>query len=146
MTSLKTMMVVSDPAIAAFVAEAGLDRLFVDLEVHGKAARQPGDTWKSALTLADIPPIRAAAPGVEMMVRVNPLHPGTGEEIDGALAAGADILMLPMVRTLAEIARFHDLLAARAPFIPLLETAAGVALVAEILAGPRPAEVYFGLN
>ncbi|MEO0386814.1 MAG: aldolase, partial [Pseudomonadota bacterium] len=32
------------------------------------------------------------------------------------------------------------------PFIPLLETAAGVALVAEILAGPRPAEVYFGLN
>ncbi|MEM9428419.1 MAG: aldolase/citrate lyase family protein [Pseudomonadota bacterium] len=142
---LKAMMVVSDPDIAAFVASEGLDRLFVDLEVMGKAARQPGDTWKSALTLADVPPIRAAAPEAEMLVRLNPPHAETGAEVAGALAAGADLLMVPMVREAREVAEVLSVIDGRCGLVPLIETASGLAAIEDI-AALGPSEVYFGLN
>ena len=142
---LKAMMVVSDPGIAAYVAGQGLDRLFVDLEVMGKAARQPGDTWKSALTAADITPIREACPDTQLMVRVNPLHEGSATEIDEAIARGADVLMLPMFRDADTVARFAGLVKGRVPIMPLVETAAALEAVPEI-AGAGPEELYFGLN
>ena len=40
--SLKLMYITNDPTVARIAADAGVDRLFVDMEVLGKAERQGG--------------------------------------------------------------------------------------------------------
>lgn len=141
---LKFLMVVSDPEIAAYAAQNGVDRLFVDLEVMGKQARQGHlDTWKTALEMADVARIRDAAPGADLMVRINPPHPGSPAEIDAAIAAGADVLMLPMFRTVAEFEQFQSHVAGRVKTMPLVETKDALSIVPQ-LSGLD--EIYFGLN
>jgi hypothetical protein len=51
------------------------------------SASTPSPTWAR---------IRAAARRSRLMVRVNPLNPGSADEIDAVLAEGPDLLMLPM--------------------------------------------------
>ncbi|QHQ36702.1 aldolase/citrate lyase family protein [Algicella marina] len=143
--NLRTLMVVSDPAISAYVAAHGVDRLFVDLEWMGKAERQPGDTWKSRLTPEGVSAIRNAAPEAEMMVRVNPFHEGTHTEVDDAIARGADVLMLPMFRDAETVARFRDMVAGRAGIMPLVETKSALGAMPEI-AALAPESLYIGLN
>lgn len=142
---MKAMMVVSDPAIAAYVAAHGVDRLFVDLEWMGKAARQPGDTQKSKSGPEDISRIREAAPNAQMMVRVNPFFEGTQGEVDDAIARGADVLMLPMFRDADTVARFQEMVAGRAAIMPLIETKAALDASAEI-AALSPDALFIGLN
>lgn len=142
---MKTIMIVSDPEIAAYVVAAGVDRVFVDLEWMGKAERQPGDTWKSRSGVEDISIIREAAPGAELMVRVNPMHAGTGAEVEEALARGADVLMLPMFRGAGAVARFAEMVDGRARLMPLVETVGALGAVGEI-AALGVEELYFGLN
>ena len=141
------MMVVGDPDMAAFVSARGVDRLFVDLEVHGKAQRQGHvDSWKSHHTPETISAIRAAAPQADLLVRVNPLHDGSSAEVEDALARGASTIMLPMFQDAISVARFADILAGRARFVPLVETVGALAAVEQILALGVVDELYFGLN
>lgn len=45
---LKLMYITNDPAVAKIAADAGVDRIFIDMEVLGKAERQGGmDTVQS---------------------------------------------------------------------------------------------------
>ena len=39
---LKLMYITNDPAVAKIAADAGVDRIFIDMEVLGKAERQGG--------------------------------------------------------------------------------------------------------
>lgn len=142
---MKTIMIVSDPDVAAYVAANGVERLFVDLEWMGKAERQPGDTQKSRSTPGDISLIREAAPEAELMVRINPFFEGTQAEVDDAVARGADVLMLPMFRDVETVARFQKIVAGRAGIMPLVETKAALDVVAGI-AALGPASLYLGLN
>lgn len=145
MKTLKCLMLVGDPAIAQHVVAAGLDRLFVDLERLGKAARQGHrDTWMSPHRAEDISRLADACPGAELLVRVNPWHDGTAAEVADALARGATHLMLPMWREAETVARFADLVAGRARLMPLAETAGAVAAL-PALAGTVD-EVLIGLN
>lgn len=147
MTAMKFMMVVSDPQIAAYAVAHGLDRLFVDLERLGKADRQGHlDTWKSQADPHDITRVREAAPGADLMVRLNPMHDGTRAEVEDALARGADVLMLPMFRDAATLARFADMVRGRAALMPLVETAPALAALPEILAKVAPEAVHIGIN
>ncbi len=143
---MRFMMIVSRPDIAAFVATRGVDRLMVDLEWIGKAERQPGDTWKSRATLDDVTRVRAAVPGTELMVRLNPSHDGTAGEVEAAIARGADWLMLPMWREAGEVADFLRLVGGRARVMPLAETAGALAALPEMLARARPDALMIGLN
>ncbi len=143
--NLKTMLVVSDPAVAAYAAANGVDRLFVDLEWMGKAERQPGDTQKSKSGPEDISRVREAAPDANLMVRVNPFHEGTRAEVEDAVARGADVLMLPMFRDAGTVGRFMDLVPWKAATMPLVETKAALDAVPEI-AALGPDELYIGLN
>jgi citrate lyase beta subunit len=43
-----------------------------------------------------VPRVKAVLRHAPLMVRVNPLHDGTAAEVNAVLAAGADLLMLPM--------------------------------------------------
>ncbi len=144
---LDLIQITNDPALARRCdALEGL-RLFVDLERLGKAERQAGrNTFISTHTLEDVGRVRAAATRTRLMVRVNPLHADTPAEVDGAIAQGADLLMLPMfsdARTLREFARIVD---GRRGIVALVETAGALATVAEWVDTPGLWEVYVGLN
>ncbi len=140
-------MIVDDPAIAGFVARRGVDRLFVDLEVMGKAERQGHlDTVQSVQTSEVVTRIRQSAPEAHLLVRINPLHGGSATEIDDVLARGADSIMLPMFHDRETLARFFDLLKGRAAAVPLFETVGAVDALPGLI-GDLPLErLHIGLN
>lgn len=147
MTGFSFLMVVEDPQIGRFVSEHGVDRVFVDLEVHGKHERQKGlASWKSRSTLNDVREIRSAAPNANLLVRVNPIHEQSAEEIDHVIAAGADRIMLPMFRTIEELAQFHALVAGRAIIVPLFETVESLSVISEAASRGLIDEAHIGLN
>lgn len=140
-------MIVEDPAIAAFVADHGVDRLFVDLEVMGKAERQGHlDTVQSVQGPQTVTRIREAAPNAHLLVRINPLHDASRHEIDDVIARGADSVMLPMFHDAQTLARFLDLLDGRAEALPLVETVGALKALPEMAATLPLTEVHIGLN
>lgn len=144
---LELIQITNDPAFAQRCDALGGFRLFVDLERLGKAERQAGrNTFISAHQLEDVARIRAVVRRSPLMVRVNPLHEGTRAEVDAVLARGADLLMLPMFDGAATLRAFSDLVAGRAPIVPLLETAAALRSVEDWAGTPGLQEIYVGLN
>ena len=104
---IKLMYITNAPQIAALADEAGVDRIFVDLESVGKQLRQGGmNTVQSDHTLADIRALRPAVKRAELLVRVNPIYDWSREEIDTAIDAGADTLMLPYFQAAAQAEKF----------------------------------------
>lgn len=151
--SLKLMYITNDPNVAAIAETAGVDRIFVDMEYIGKAARQGGmDTVQSHHTVEDIRRVRPAVKKAQLMVRINPMHRASAEygssqkEIDAAIEAGADILMLPFFKTAEEVRRFVEMVAGRAKTFLLMETPEAAAAVDEILQIPGIDEIHVGLN
>lgn len=122
-------------------------RLFVDLERLGKTERQAGrNTFISTHQLEDVGRIKAVLKRARLMVRINPLHVGTAGEVAAVLAQGADLLMLPMFETAPQLRAFSDIVAGRAPIVPLLETAQALASLDDWIGTPGLAEVFVGLN
>lgn len=141
------LMIVNDPAIARHVCDVEGISAFVDLEWMGKFERQGHtDSWKSSQGPADVTRIREAVPGARLIVRVNPLHSRSREEIDDVVARGADCVMLPMFRETAELARFYDFLGGRVEGLPLFETAAAVAAIPEMIDRLPINQLHIGLN
>lgn len=140
-------MIVNDPAMARYVAEHGVDRVFVDLESLGKLERQGHrDAWLSRHTIDDVSQVRAAIGNTPLLVRLNPWHAGSGAEIEAALSSGADLLMLPMFRNLAEVVGFARAVRERVPVIPLAETAESMTCLPEVARVHGVTELYLGLN
>ena len=95
---MKLMLLTGDPQFAQKAEKCGVDRIFLDLEYINKADRQKGrNTFITQNTTDDVVPLRKAVKNAELLVRVNPIHPHSKEEIDAVCAAGADLIMLPMV-------------------------------------------------
>lgn len=144
---IELLQITNEPALAARCDAMPGMRIFVDLERNGKAERQAGrNTFISAHQMEDIAPVKAVLRHAPLMVRVNPLHDGTVAEVNAVLAAGADLLMLPMFRTAAELARFSRIVAGRCPLVPLLETHEALSSIADWVATPGLREVFVGLN
>ena len=144
---IKLMYITNNPRIAALADEAGVDRIFVDLETVGKQLRQGGmNTVQSDHTLADIRAVRPAVKRAELLVRVNPIYDWSREEIDAVIEAGADTLMLPYFQTAAQAEKFLAYVGGRARTILLVETPEAVENLDEILALPGIDECHIGLN
>ena len=113
---LKFMYITNNPAVAKIAADAGVGRIFIDMEVLGKAERQGGmDTVQSHHVPEDIARVRAAiGRSAEIMARVNPLNPNSQAEIDASIARGADVIMLPMWHTADDLKRFVEIVGGRA--------------------------------
>ena len=151
--ALKLMYITNDPDIAQIAEDAGVDRIFIDMEYIGKSARQGGmDTVQSHHTVDDVRRIRKVISKAQVMVRINPLHKGTAEygsskeEIDAVIDAGADLVMLPYFTTVREIEDFVMLVDGRAKVFPLLESAKALELVDQILEVPGIDEIHVGIN
>ncbi len=146
---IKRMMITASPDVAEYIEQHGVDRIFLDQEVNGKAQRQGHlDTHKAAHTQEDIAAIAKVLRKAELMVRINPLHGGTVDEIDAAIDHGAQRLMLPMFTSRHDVAEFLELVAQRVPVTFLAETAQALVRLADWLPllAPGRDEVHFGLN
>lgn len=145
---LKLMYITNNPAVAEIAVNAGVDRLFVDMEVLGKAERQGGmDTVQSYHTPKDISKLKSAVGDrAEIMARINPLNPNSQAEIDASVANGADVIMLPMWRTADDLRKFVRMVDGRAKTMPLIETDDAVKNLAEALTVRGIDEMYIGLN
>ena len=141
------MLMTRDPGIASAATRAGVDRIFVDLEIRGKAERQRGrSTIISGHTLSDVARIRDAVPGGEILVRIDPPSDRTRADVNAAIGAGADVVMLPYFTTASEVETFVRAVGGRARTSLLLETAAAVVRVDRIAAVPGIDEIHVGLN
>lgn len=141
------MLITNDIDLASYAVQSGVSRIFVDLEVNGKFERQGHlDTLISKHSMSDVEKIHQAVPNTELLVRLNPFFDGSRKEIEQAIAAGADILMLPMFTTVKEIKEFSQIINGRARFIPLVETAAAAKCLADVVMVDGVSEIYIGLN
>ena len=105
---LKLFYITKNPAVARIAQAAGVDRIFVDMEYIGKAQRQGGmDTVQNHHTVEDVARLRPVLDQAELLVRVNPVHPGSKDEIDRVVAAGADVIMLPMWQSVEQLSLIH---------------------------------------
>lgn len=149
MSKLNFMMITASPDVAAFIEQHGVSRIFMDQEVIGKAERQGHlDTHKAAHSLEQIAAVANVLKHAELMVRLNPLHKATCDEVDAAIAHGAQRLMLPMFSSRAEVAGFMDMVNNRVPVTFLAETAASLVRLPDWLGLLTPGrdEVHIGLN
>lgn len=145
MPSLQLMLFTNDADLARAAAASDVDRLVVDLEQRGKHERQHGYHLEcNANTIADVARMKAAT-SVPVVCRVNSLGHDSASEIEEALEAGADVVMLPMFKSFGEVTSFLRLVDGRAKTSLLFETREAVDL-APGLAGMPFDEVYVGLN
>ncbi len=151
--ALKLMYITNRPEVARIAQAAGVDRIFVDLEYIGKGQRQGGmDTVQSHHTVEDVKIISEIIDTSELLVRVNPIHEKTEEytsseeEINAVIENGADIVMLPYYKTVAEVERFLAIVGGRAKTMLLLETPEAVEILPETLELPGIDSIHIGLN
>ena len=144
---IELMYITNNPRVATIAEKSGVDRLWIDMEWMGKEERQPGmDTVKSAHTLQDISVLKGVLTKSNLMVRVNPIHDNSRQEIDESIRRGAEIVMLPMWKTLDEVKRFVDYVDGRAVVNLLLETKEGMEIVDDVVKIPGVDEIHIGLN
>lgn len=151
--ALKLMYITNRPEIAKIAENAGVDRIFVDMEYIGKDERQASlDTVKSHHTISDIKRIKEVVSKAEILVRVNPIHEsssqymGSEKEIDSAILAGADIIMLPMFKSLDEVKKFIKYIDGRAKTMLLVETPEAVDIIEQIVEIKGIDSIHIGLN
>lgn len=141
------MYITNDTRVAKIAEDAGVDRIWVDLEYKGKEQRQAGmNTVKSNNTVEDVRRLRSVVTRSALMVRVNPIDEDSKSEIDAVIEAGAEYIMLPMFRTRAEVERFIALVGGRAKTMLLLETAEAAENILSYIDLPGIDEVHIGLN
>ena len=145
---LRYLFITAVPEIAAFAVDCGVERIFLDLESHGKAERQGHlDTHMSFAGFDDIAPVRdAIGDRAELLVRLNPVHAGTSAEVERAILDGADSLMLPFFETARDVERFCGIVDDRVRVVPLVETAPAADALSEIVQVPGVGEIFVGLN
>jgi len=134
-----------DPQMVESAVAAGVDGIIVDWENQEKKERQNGsDTEINRHTLDDLRAVRMATKG-SVICRINGFNPDSASEIETAVDAGADEILLPMVRTVEEVEFALDIADSRCGTGILVETVAALSLVTELSQLPLD-RIYVGLN
>lgn len=145
--ALKLLYITNQGNIAQIAQASGVDRIFIDLETKGKAERQGHvDSVKSNHSIEDIKELRKVVSCSEILVRINPIDDESDEEIEAVIDSGADIIMLPMFKTVVDVERFIGIVDGRAKTMLLLETREAVDNMKEILSLSGIDEIHIGLN
>lgn len=143
---LNLMYITNRPEIAEILQRSGVDRVFIDLETIGKAERQGGmDTVQSKHSISDISLVRPHF-NREILVRSNPIHKNSKDEINAIIENGADVVMLPFFKSVNEAAKFIDIVGGRAKINLLVETVKAVEHIDAILELDGIDEIHVGLN
>lgn len=148
---LKLMYITKRPEIAEIAIKAGVDIIFLDMEYIGKDIRQGGmDTVKNHHTASDIATVRDVIDSnggrTKLLARVNPIHEDSENEINGAIERGADIVMLPMWKSVDEVKQFINFVGKRAKVCLLLETKEAAEIIDDVLELDGIDCIHIGLN
>lgn len=139
------MLFTHDPELSRKAEQAGIDRIVVDFEFRGKEERQSGYHLEvNKATLDDLRRIRRSVE-IPVVARINPLSSESGEEIKAVISEGANIVMLPMFRTVSEVTDFLKMTGSGVRTNLLFETKASVNIAPEV-ASMGFDEYYIGLN
>jgi len=145
--AITLMYITNNPTVARIAQDAGVDRVWVDLEYKGKELRQAGmNTVKSKHTVEDVKRLRPILDKSSLMVRVNPLDDDSKAEIDAVIDAGAEYVMLPMFRTKEDVEKFISLVDGRAKTMLLVETKEAAENIESYIDLKGIDEVHIGLN
>lgn len=140
------MLITNSSEVAEYTEACGVDRIFVDMEYLGKEDRQKNlNLPMNRHTYADANKIKKVLKTADLMIRINPPHPGTQDEVEKAIDAGADCIMLPYFTKVNEVEDFLKAVNGRCKTNLLLETAAALVRAESILQLPIN-EVHLGLN
>jgi hypothetical protein len=135
----------TSPAFIRLAVAAGVDGIIVDFESRGKQQRQlVADTEINHNTIEDLCQVRACT-RARVICRINGYGETIAEEIEGVIEAGADEILLPMVRSPEEVEAVLDRVEGRCGVGILVETVAAVESVEELARLPL-SRVYVGLN
>lgn len=145
------MYITNNPLIAKVAIDANINTIFVDMEYIGKETRQKNmDSVKNHHTFEDIIAIKSvinkSKVDANLLVRVNPIHENSQTEINTAIQCGADIIMLPMWKSIAEVEKFISFVNKKAKSYLLLETKEAVSIIDEIIKLKNIDGIYIGLN
>lgn len=144
---LKLMYITNNPSVAQIAQDAGVDRIWIDLETLGKEERQSHlDSVKSHHSISDVATLRPFIDKSELMVRINPINDDSRAEINAVIDSGTDLIMLPMFRNRTEVQTFIDLVNGRTKTMLLLETTEAESGVDDILSIEGIDEIHIGLN
>lgn len=144
---LKLFYITNNLDVALIAQKYGVDRIWVDLERLGKEDRQKHqNSVKSHHKISDIAHMAPYLTTSQMMVRINHWNPHSTEEIEGVIAAGAQIIMLPYWKTVDEVKHFLSAVNGRCKTSLLLETKEAENCLDEVLELPGIDEIHIGLN
>lgn len=145
---LKLMYITNNPRVAKIASDAGVDIIWIDMEVLGKAQRQGGmDTVQSHHRPEDIRRIRdVIGDRSQIMARVDPLHEHTQEQVEACVHYGADIMMLPMWKTALDLDQFVRFVSGGAKVMPLMETKEAMENVDTAVRVSGVDSIHIGLN
>lgn len=147
MSVLKLMYITNNPDVALIAEKNGINRIWIDLETEGKEERQKGrNTVKSKHSIKDISNIKPLLTTSQMLVRINPWSERSTKEIESVIEAGADVIMLPMWRTVEEVKGFIKAVNGRCKTLLLLETIGAEKSLDEVLKITGIDEIHIGLN
>lgn len=143
---MKLFMISNMADIAEYAFKCGVHRIMVDTETMGKSQRQAMvDAVFNSHEIDDVSKIKTQTDG-EVICRINQLNNKSDLEIDRAVDAGADFLMVPMIEDELDVRTLVKLIRGRIRFIPLLETCSSLVRLKNIVEIDEIDELYFGLN
>lgn len=135
----------NDPELARAHLDAGVRSFIIDLEVLGKNLRQLGfDTEIRPGTLDALSAV-SSIDGATTWCRINRFGEHSGEEIEAVIEAGADVILLPMAESIAEIDAYLGLIGQRCQAAVMIETQACAEISPELRELPLD-YTFFGLN
>ena len=124
---------------------SGVNRIVIDLERKNKHIRQNGhDTQINTHTVTDIETVKRET-NAFVICRINHFGNWTKREIGQAIQHGADEILLPMVRSTAEVDRVLEYVGDRCQTGILIETVDAVD-IADVLDSYTFSRIYVGLN
>jgi len=147
MSQLKLSYITNNLTTAKYADNAGIDEIFVDLEIHGKHQRQKDrDTVISNHSIEDISKIKETLSNSSLLVRCNPIGEWSKNEIDKIIQFGADTVMLPFFKKIKEVEMFLDIINERVKTNLLVETIDAVKNLESILKLDQVNRIHIGLN
>lgn len=145
--NLTLMYITNNPDVAVIAQKYGVNRIWIDLETLGKEERQKNmNTVKSNHSVEDIRAIKPLLKDAELLVRINPWNSGSETEVELVIDAGADIIMLPMWKTVDEVRKFVGAVNGRVKTVLLLETKEAADCLDAVLLLDGIDEIHIGLN
>lgn len=144
---IKLLFISNNENLVLDAEKAGVDRVFIDLELNGKKERQGHlDTYITDHSIDDVCRIKKVLKRSELLVRINPYYSETKIEIDKCIEYGADIIMLPMFKTAYEVEQFIKYVNKRVKTCLLLETSESLVRINDIVNIEGIDEIHIGLN